>query len=244
VSSSLGFEVYSSALADQLLTVQPSHLKRGLAHALGARVDLPAPNFGDFEGTVVELHPADSGLKSKDIPFEQFIGKSQAVRDNLRVLEQKINGNDGLSSLQKMEFQLLITRAQASVLHLFGEGLSGGRNMPVGEEADVMRRCDELTRWKRWNGLILGQPALGDRWHGGSVSYGNGQCFEPVEFFFLRLAFMRERLFELDAALNACLTIEASDRDMMSKYILRSFGSLTTFNLLFADRADYFSSKA
>ena len=28
------------------------------------------------------------------------------------------------------------------------------------------------------------------------------------------------------------------------QYILRSFGSLTTFNLLFADRADYFSSKA
>ena len=241
--SSLGFEVYSSALADHLLTVQPSHLKRGLAQALSARVDLPKPSFGDHEGTLVQLQPADSGLKSKDIPFEQFVAKSQAVRDNLRVLEQKLNSHSGLSALQKMEFQLMITRTQSSVLHLFGAGLAADRQVANEEEASVIRICNDLARWARWNGLVLGQPTLGEMaWRASELrrptQFRGRRTFLPADGIHAR------ELFELDAAINACLSVSQADRDMMSKYILRSFGSLTTFNLLFADRADYFSSKA
>ena len=138
----------------------------------------------------------------------------------------------------------MITRTQSSVLHLFGAGLAADSQVANEEEASVIRTCNDLARWARWNGLVLGQPTLGEKWHGGRVSYADQRSFEAVEHFFLRMVFMRERLFELDAAINACLSVSQADRDMMSKYILRSFGSLTTFNLLFADRADYFSSKA
>ena len=48
-------------------------------------------------------------------------------------------------------------------------------------------------------------------------------------------------------ALNAVILdnpkFEPSEREKLVGYLKRSFGTLTTFNLLFHDRNDYFSSK-
>jgi hypothetical protein len=68
-----------------------------------------------WEGGTLTLKPADSSLKSKDIPLESFFKKITSVREKLRVLEQKINNHASLTPEDKMEFQKLLSRAYGSL---------------------------------------------------------------------------------------------------------------------------------
>ncbi|MDX9975058.1 MAG: hypothetical protein RBU21_18880 [FCB group bacterium] len=77
--------------------------------------------FGQYElarrwedGTLV-LKPNDSGLQSKEIPIEVLFKKITAVRERLRVLEQRLNNHSNLSLEEKAEFQQLISRAYGSL---------------------------------------------------------------------------------------------------------------------------------
>ncbi len=68
-----------------------------------------------FENGTLIFKPADPSLKSKDVPIEAFFKKITSVREKLRVLEQKINSHERLSTEDKAEFQGLITRAYGSL---------------------------------------------------------------------------------------------------------------------------------
>jgi len=65
-------------------------------------------------GTLI-MQSADSSLQPKEVPLETFFHKIVMIRNNLRVLEQKVNASDKLSEADKFDLQQYITRCYGSL---------------------------------------------------------------------------------------------------------------------------------
>jgi len=72
--------------------------------------------IGDrWSGGQLVLRPGKAGTQEKVVPIESFFRKITAVRDRLRVLEQRINSHPKLSDEDRLQLQEYVTRAYGSL---------------------------------------------------------------------------------------------------------------------------------
>lgn len=112
-----------------------------------------------------------------------------------------------------------------------------------GDEMDIELMLRRVIREEC--GLTPAAPA--EKWRGGEIVLKPGkpgvqEKTIPIDTFFHKVVMLRNRLRVMEQKINSSKLEEAEKLDLQS-YITGCYGSLTTFNVLFADEADKFKGQ-
>jgi hypothetical protein len=94
--------------------------------------------------------------------------------------------------------------------------------------------------------LGAGEVELGARWVGGEVilkpgKEGTQEKRVPIDAFFHKVVMIRDKLRVLEQRINAHAKLSDEEKVQLQQYVTGCYGTLTTFNVLFADREDGFA---
>ena len=86
---------------------------------------------------------------------------------------------------------------------------------------------------------------LGDKWIGGTMSLQTAdKTLKPKEIpiadFFHKIVMLRDRLRVLEQNINSHKKLSEEEKVNIQQYITRCYGSLTSFNVLFKNKEDWF----
>ncbi|MBL0152481.1 MAG: hypothetical protein IPP93_02915 [Chitinophagaceae bacterium] len=95
-----------------------------------------------------------------------------------------------------------------------------------------------------WGGITENVP-LGDKWLGGTLLIQPAdKSLKPKEIpiadFFHKVVMLRDRLRVLEQNINSSKKLSDEDKVNLQQYITRCYGSLTTFNVLFRNKEQWF----
>lgn len=95
-----------------------------------------------------------------------------------------------------------------------------------------------------WGGFSEVVP-LGDRWKGGTMILKPGDESlkpkeVPIDVFFHKIVMLRDRLRVMEQQINAHKQLSDEEKVNLQQYITRIYGTLTTFNVLFRDKEQWF----
>jgi len=95
-----------------------------------------------------------------------------------------------------------------------------------------------------WGGIT--EPSdLGDRWKGGTMLLQPADKTQkakevPIDVFFHKIVMLRDRLRVMEQQINAHKILSDEEKVNLQQYITRIYGTLTTFNVLFKNKEDWF----
>lgn len=108
--------------------------------------------------------------------------------------------------------------------------------------SDVERSLLKILRmWSDVNEIV----PLGDRWKGGVMLLQPADKSQkpkevPVDVFFHKIVMLRDRLRVMEQQINAHKILSDEEKVNLQQYITRIYGTLTTFNVLFKNKENWF----
>ena len=116
----------------------------------------------------------------------------------------------------------------------------------VSEEIETHSEIEKslLKILRLWNGVSEVVP-LGDRWKNGTMILQPADSSlkpkeVPIDVFFHKIVMLRDRLRVLEQQINAHKVLSDEEKINLQQYVTRIYGTLTTFNVLFRNKEDWF----
>lgn len=98
-----------------------------------------------------------------------------------------------------------------------------------------------LKKWSDASEVVT----IADKWKGGKLIFEAGdpnlQSKEiPIDTFFHKITMVRDRLRVMEQKINSSKNLDEQEKIDLQQYITRSYGSLTSFNVLFKQKSQQF----
>ncbi len=106
---------------------------------------------------------------------------------------------------------------------------------------EVEKSMKEILQ--KWTGISPARD-IAEKWKGGKLILEPGTNTQskeiPIDTFFHKIVMVRDRIRVMEQKINSSKNLDDQEKIDLQQYITRIYGSLTTFNVLFQDKLDYF----